>query len=118
MCHGADVYERLSKGDAAVYVTQVISGVWHGLFPGYGLFFLSSAIFIQASKNIFKYERNWSAAAKGSWAWIAFKWAFTSIILNYCATAFLVWVKPCLPLPFILPPSIPTLLIARSCASA
>ncbi|KAK9836737.1 hypothetical protein WJX74_007100 [Apatococcus lobatus] len=84
------VYERLSKGDAAVYVTQVISGVWHGLFPGYGLFFVSSAIFIQASKNIYKYERNWSAAARDSWAWIAFKWAFTSVILNYCATAFLI----------------------------
>ncbi|KAK9864166.1 hypothetical protein WJX84_000212 [Apatococcus fuscideae] len=84
------VYERLSKGDAAVYVTQVISGVWHGLFPGYGLFFLSSAIFIQASKLIFKYERDWSGAARNNWMWIAIKWTFTTVILNYCATAFLI----------------------------
>lgn len=45
-CAPADVYERLTPlGKRPTFLTlvatQLVSGVWHGLFPGYWLFFAS-----------------------------------------------------------------------------
>ena len=44
----ADVYDRLTpKGKkpllSTLIITQLTSGLWHGIFPGYALFFLSCA---------------------------------------------------------------------------
>ena len=51
-------YERYlqhgASADAAVVLTQLVSAVWHGVYPGYLIFFLSSAICIQLSKRIHK----------------------------------------------------------------
>ena len=38
----------------AVLLTQLVSTVWHGVYPGYLIFFVSSAICIQGSKLIHK----------------------------------------------------------------
>jgi hypothetical protein len=51
----ADVYERLTpKGKKATFktllLTQLVSGVWHGLFAGYGLFFATSAFMFESAK--------------------------------------------------------------------
>lgn len=51
----ADVYDRLTpKGRkpqlSTLVITQVVSGLWHGIFPGYALFFLSLAFFFNSSK--------------------------------------------------------------------
>jgi len=51
----ADVYDRLTpKGRkpslSTLVITQLISGLWHGIFPGYALFFISCAFFFNSSK--------------------------------------------------------------------
>lgn len=54
------MYERLTvKGKKPTFVTliitQIVSGIWHGLFAGYALFFVSVAFAIQASKVLFRW---------------------------------------------------------------
>ena len=49
------VYERLTpKGRKPSFktllATQLVAGVWHGLFPGYALFFASSAFLFESGK--------------------------------------------------------------------
>ena len=39
---------------AHMLITQLVSGVWHGLFPGYWLFFATSALMFDASKVIYR----------------------------------------------------------------
>ena len=96
----ADVYERLTpKGGRAPFyamlITQTVSAVWHGLFPGYGIFFITSAFMFEASKVVFRYERAF-APSKGLFnhktfpPWVVLKWAFTAFVLNYAAATFLV----------------------------
>ena len=58
------MYERLTvKGRKPTFVTliitQIVSGIWHGLFAGYALFFVNVAFAIQASKVLFR----WAAVA-------------------------------------------------------
>lgn len=91
----ADVYERLTpkgKGPSffTLIVTQLVSGIWHGLFPGYVLFFVSSALMFQSSKVIYRYERNWPLQLQRFPLWVLAKWAYTAFTLNYCASAFMV----------------------------
>jgi len=58
------VYERVappSRGPApfwALLLTQTVSGVWHGVYAGYALFFLTSTLMFHASKVLFRYQRN------------------------------------------------------------
>lgn len=89
------MYERLTpkgKGPSffTLIVTQLVSGIWHGLFPGYVLFFVSSALMFQSSKVIYRYERNWPLQVQRFPLWTLAKWAYTAFILNYCASAFMV----------------------------
>jgi lysophospholipid acyltransferase len=49
------VYDRLTpKGRkpqlSTLVITQLVSGLWHGIFPGYALFFISCAFFFNSSK--------------------------------------------------------------------
>ena len=49
------MYERLTpKGKKPSFktllATQLVAGVWHGLFPGYALFFASSAFLFESGK--------------------------------------------------------------------
>ncbi len=90
-----DVYERLTpKGKPPTFftliVTQLVSGIWHGLFPGYVLFFISSALMFQSSKVLYRYERNWPKQVQKFPLWTLAKWAYTAFCLNYCASAFMV----------------------------
>lgn len=87
------VYERLSPPGRrptfqTVVATQTVSGIWHGLFPGYWLFFLSSALMLESSKVLFRYERAWPRWLRASPLWVAAKMVFTAYTLNYCAAAF------------------------------
>ena len=55
----ADVYERLTPagrrpGFRTLVATQLVSGVWHGLFPGYWLFFATSAVMFEAGKTLYR----------------------------------------------------------------
>ena len=108
----ADVYERLTPKDRkppfyVVLITQTVSGVWHGLFPGYGLFFVSSAFAIEASKVVYRYERAYAPKLSKSRSpaaalWGVVKWVFTAFVLNYAASAFMVWCTSKLSSPFSL----------------
>jgi lysophospholipid acyltransferase len=57
------VYERLTpKGQRPSFftlsATQLVSAVWHGLFPGYPLFFISAAVLFNTSTVLYKIEQN------------------------------------------------------------
>nr|AHE80984.1 acyl-CoA:lysophosphatidylcholine acyltransferase [Bernardia pulchella] len=56
------VYDRLvPKGKKAGFVqllaTQTTSAVWHGLYPGYIIFFIQSALMIEGSKVIYRWQQ-------------------------------------------------------------
>lgn len=62
-------YERLApphRGRApfwALLVTQALSGIWHGVQPGYALFFIGSSFMFHASKVMFRYQRGLTGLA-------------------------------------------------------
>ncbi len=89
------VYERLSAvGDKPSFfnmlVTQLVSGVWHGLLPGYWLFFATSAFMFQASRAIYRYERNWPSKWRNWYVWWSLKVVTSALVLNYAGSAFVV----------------------------
>ena len=95
-CVGADVYVRLTpKGKKppfrALLVTQIVSGIWHGLFPGYAMFFVGSAFMFQSAKVIFRYETSSKHDGLRNFApWVLVKGVYTALCLNFLASAFLV----------------------------
>lgn len=91
----ADVYERLTHRNrkpsfANMVITQLVSGVWHGVFAGYWMFFATSAFMFQASRLIYRYERTWSAAVRHNPLWTALKIVVSALILDYAGSAFMV----------------------------
>lgn len=88
------VYERLpGKGGKPTFGTlirtQLICGLWHGIFAGYFLFFLSTALFFEFAKVLYQWERGFlPAALQRSWPLWVVKVAITQVSLNYLATAF------------------------------
>lgn len=89
------VYVRLTpKGKKppfrALLLTQLVSGVWHGLFPGYAMFFAGSAFMFESAKIIYRYEGSVGHAGLRSFApWKAVKVLYSAICLNFLACAFL-----------------------------
>ncbi|KAK9810978.1 hypothetical protein WJX73_003119 [Symbiochloris irregularis] len=89
------VYVRLTpKGRKppfrAMLLTQIVSGIWHGLFPGYAMFFVGSAFMFDSAKIIYRYE----LSSKYPWLrtfvpWLVLKWIYTALCLNFLASAFL-----------------------------
>lgn len=58
------VYDRITPASNkptfwTLLITQIVSAFWHGLYPGYYLFFVSSALAQHASKAIYR----WSTTA-------------------------------------------------------
>ncbi|CAL5220084.1 g2035 [Coccomyxa viridis] len=91
------VYERLTpKGKKATFktllLTQLVAGIWHGLFPGYALFFATSAFMFESAKVIYRYEQGlpqrWRFIQTFP-LWQFVKFLYTGFILNYSASAFL-----------------------------
>ena len=41
----------------SLLLTQAVSALWHGLYPGQWFFFLNTALFFQAGKVLFRYAR-------------------------------------------------------------
>jgi lysophospholipid acyltransferase len=48
---------RRTKMFIALLVTQTVSGIWHGLYAGYWMFFVGSVAMLQAAKNMFRLQR-------------------------------------------------------------
>ncbi|KAH0649618.1 hypothetical protein KY285_034866 [Solanum tuberosum] len=88
------VYERLIQkgrkpGFFQLLATQTVSAVWHGLYPGYIIFFVQSALMIAGSRVIYR----WQQATKGTMfekILVAMNFAYTLLILNYSAVGFMV----------------------------
>jgi len=70
-------------------VTQLVSGVWHGLYPGYFMFFVGSAFTFASSTVIYKWEQAMPGWLVGSWPWWAAKVMVTRLKLDFLAMAFL-----------------------------
>ncbi|KAH1097347.1 hypothetical protein J1N35_014268 [Gossypium stocksii] len=88
------VYERLitkgkKPGFFQLLATQTVSAVWHGLYPGYMLFFVQSALMIAGSRVLYRWEQatNMGLVKK---ALVFINFAYTLLILNYSAVGFLV----------------------------
>mmetsp|Transcript_95556 Transcript_95556/g.270316 ORF Transcript_95556/g.270316 Transcript_95556/m.270316 type:complete len:477 (+) Transcript_95556:64-1494(+) len=86
------VYERVAGRNQkptffALLITQVLSGVWHGLYAGYALFFVFSAFMIHASKGAYKLQQQFSgpALAFGS---AAIHWLLVRMQISFLAEAF------------------------------
>jgi len=71
-------------------VTQLVSGVWHGVFAGYWLFFATSAFMFQASRVIYRYEQGWSPRLRNFPPWVLIKIISSALVLSYAGSAFMV----------------------------
>ncbi|CAN6884984.1 unnamed protein product [Brassica oleracea] len=90
------VYERLVKsgkkaGFFQLLATQTVSAVWHGLYPGYMMFFVQSALMIAGSRVIYRWQQAISpklAILRSIMVFINF--LYTVLVLNYSAVGFMV----------------------------
>jgi len=89
------VYERLTPrgrkaGFPQLLATQLVSAIWHGLYPGYLMMFVASALWINSSTVIFKGEQVLlPAVLRDSLPWRGVKIAFQLLTLQYLATSFI-----------------------------
>jgi lysophospholipid acyltransferase len=83
------VYERVGKGFVGLAVTQLVSGLWHGLREGHMLFFFMSIFLFQGSKVWYKQEKRLPASVYESKPWIALKWLVSHAQLNVFALPFM-----------------------------
>lgn len=96
------VYERLTPAGkrptfGTLAATQLVSGVWHGLFPGYWFFFATTAVMFEAGKTIYRYEQTWPPRVRHFPPWLILKVVFNAHILSYAASSFIVlWLPDCL----------------------
>ncbi|KAF3676984.1 Retrovirus-related Pol polyprotein from transposon TNT 1-94 [Capsicum annuum] len=93
-CVDVDVYERLiQKGRkptfAQLLITQAVSAVWHGLYPGYIIFFVQSALMIAGSRDIYRWQQ---ATSSGQFQkmLVFMNFVYTLLVLNYSAVGFMV----------------------------
>ncbi|KAL3647212.1 Lysophosphatidylcholine acyltransferase 1 [Castilleja foliolosa] len=88
------VYERLIQkgkkpGFFQLLATQTVSAVWHGLYPGYVIFFVQSAVMIAGSRVIYRWQQaSQSALFKKLLDLLNF--AYTLLVLNYSCVGFMV----------------------------
>ncbi|KAL3833550.1 hypothetical protein ACJIZ3_008286 [Penstemon smallii] len=88
------VYERLVQkgrkpGFFQLLATQTVSAVWHGLYPGYIIFFVQSATMIAGSRVLYRWQQaSQTALIKKLFVFLNF--AYTLLVLNYSSVGFLV----------------------------
>ncbi|XP_047338372.1 lysophospholipid acyltransferase 1-like [Impatiens glandulifera] len=87
------VYERLVQkgkrpGFFQLLATQTVSAVWHGLYPGYLIFFVQSALMIAGSRAIYRWQQGTVGLVKNILALSNI--AYTVLVLNYSAVGFMV----------------------------
>ncbi|GFQ06831.1 lysophospholipid acyltransferase 1 [Phtheirospermum japonicum] len=88
------VYERLIQkgkkpGFFQLLATQTVSAVWHGLYPGYLIFFVQSAIMIAGSRVIYRWQQA-SQTALFKKLLDLLNFAYTLLVLNYSCVGFMV----------------------------
>ncbi|KAI4370054.1 hypothetical protein MLD38_018439 [Melastoma candidum] len=90
------VYERLVQrgkrpGFFQLLATQTVSAVWHGLYPGYIIFFVQSALMIAGSRVLYRWQQAFPpkmALAKNILIFVNF--VYTLLVLNYSCVGFMV----------------------------
>ncbi|KAG8382294.1 hypothetical protein BUALT_Bualt05G0061800 [Buddleja alternifolia] len=88
------VYERLIQngkkpGFFQLLATQTVSAVWHGLYPGYIIFFVQSATMIAGSRVLYRWQQA-SQTALLKKLLVLSNFAYTLLVLNYSSVGFLV----------------------------
>lgn len=87
------VYDRVTPkgkkpGLMQLLITQTVSGVWHGLYAGYWLFFISSAFALNAGRLMYRW-RTRAVPAKYRLLVDVPLWMMTSLTLNHLVAAFM-----------------------------
>ncbi|XP_051137452.1 lysophospholipid acyltransferase 1-like [Andrographis paniculata] len=88
------VYDRLVQkgkkpGFFQLLATQTVSAVWHGLYPGYLMFFVQTALMIAGSRVLYR----WQQASQNTLLKKLFdllNFAYTLLVLNYSCIGFIV----------------------------
>ncbi|KAG6428692.1 hypothetical protein SASPL_112946 [Salvia splendens] len=88
------VYERLIQkgkkpGFLQLLATQTVSAVWHGLYPGYIIFFVQSALMIAGSRALYRWQQASQAGLVKKLLGL-FNFIYTLLVLNYSAVGFMV----------------------------
>ncbi|KAL6501646.1 Lysophosphatidylcholine acyltransferase 1 [Orobanche gracilis] len=88
------VYERLIQkgkkpGFFQLLATQTVSAVWHGLYPGYLIFFVQSAVMIAGSRVIYRWQQS-SQTTLFKKMFDLLNFAYTLLVLNYSCVGFMV----------------------------
>ncbi|KAK9053163.1 hypothetical protein SSX86_029794 [Deinandra increscens subsp. villosa] len=90
------VYDRLVQrrrrpGFFQLLATQTVSAVWHGLYPGYIIFFVQSALMISGSKAIYRWQQTVSSDKRMFKKMIMLSnFAYTVLVLTYSSIGFMV----------------------------
>ncbi|KAJ6839104.1 lysophospholipid acyltransferase 1-like [Iris pallida] len=90
------VYDRLIQkgkkpGFFQLLATQTVSAVWHGLYPGYIIFFVQSALMIAGSRVIYRWQQAISAKNSLLRKLLTFtNFAYTILVLNCSCIGFMV----------------------------
>ncbi|KAL1214743.1 Lysophospholipid acyltransferase 1 [Cardamine amara subsp. amara] len=90
------VYDRLVKngkkaGFFQLLATQTVSAVWHGLYPGYIMFFVQSALMIAGSRVIYRWQQAITPKMAMLRKFMVFiNFLYTVLVLNYSAVGFMV----------------------------
>ncbi|KAJ3680127.1 hypothetical protein LUZ60_016405 [Juncus effusus] len=88
------VYDRLVKkgkkaGFLQLLATQTVSAIWHGLYPGYIIFFVQSALMIAGSRVIYRWQQAVSSKYLASLLTFV-NFLYTILVLNYSCIGFMV----------------------------
>ncbi|KAH8960905.1 hypothetical protein BDL97_05G022200 [Sphagnum fallax] len=90
------VYERLTKkgekpGFMQLLAAQVTSAVWHGLYPGYILFFVNTAFMITGARALYRWQKSLpEKAALARRVVIMVNMIYAILVANLTCIAFLV----------------------------
>ncbi|KAK9103415.1 hypothetical protein Sjap_020669 [Stephania japonica] len=88
------VYDRLVQpgkrpGFFQLLATQTVSAVWHGLYPGYIIFFVQSALMIAGSRVLYRWQQAVPLNIVKMILTIT-NFAYTLLVLNYSCVGFMV----------------------------
>lgn len=87
------VYDRLAGSPVLralrLLITQLVCGVWHGVFAGYWLFFAATALMFETATVLFKYEQ-WVGKGPLRYPFKVFLFLLTGFHLNYIGSSFMV----------------------------
>ncbi|KAL3818114.1 hypothetical protein ACJIZ3_004019 [Penstemon smallii] len=88
------VYDRLVQkgkkpGFFQLLATQTVSAVWHGLYPGYLIFFVQSATMIAGSRVLYRWQQA-SQTTLFKKLFLLLNFTYTILVLNYSSVGFMV----------------------------